>query len=192
MGIASQALAELGYAAQISGTDLENVEGAVRKMQKAIGAAEQGNKEAADSFARLGISLAELQRLSPEDQLQLVADKIAAISDPTMQAAAAMQIFGKTGTSMLPMLANMRQLKAEAKELGIAPSQQDVAQAARLKDVFYRLSAVTKNLWFNIGAALRPPRSGSATPRRGSSKLFATGSIAIASWWSPFPSWPPA
>ena len=65
----------------------------------------------------LNLTVEDLNRLKPEKQFELIADRISKIPNPTARAAIAMQIFGKTGTSLLPMLAGgakrMEGLRAE-------------------------------------------------------------------------------
>ena len=46
MGITAKGLAELGYAAKQSGTDMEQIEGGVHRMQKLLGDAANGSAEA--------------------------------------------------------------------------------------------------------------------------------------------------
>ena len=40
--------------------------------------------------------------MRPEEQFKYLADRIAAIENPTQKAAAAMAVFGKSGTALLP------------------------------------------------------------------------------------------
>src|SRR3990172_2143715 len=61
-GTSVEALSELGYAAEQSGSDLATLEGGLRKMQKAIVAASNGSKSAQESLARLGLSAEQLSR----------------------------------------------------------------------------------------------------------------------------------
>jgi hypothetical protein len=103
-GISVEALSELGYAAQISGSDMETLELGIRKMQKTLAAAALGSKAATDALAQLGLTVDDLRGLSPDQQFKLIADKLASIQSPAIRAALAMQIFGRNGTSLLPML----------------------------------------------------------------------------------------
>jgi hypothetical protein len=164
-GVSAEALAQLGYAAKQSGTDLEGVEGAIRKMQKFMGAAETGTKEARTELHRLGLSVADLKSLAPEQQFETIGAKIAGIVDPTARAAAAMKIFGKTGTTILPLLDNLDKV-AEARRLGIGPSQQEVKLAHELFIGFSSLSGVADSLARSLGAALAPAVLGAIDPIR--------------------------
>lgn len=101
-GISVESLSELGYAAQQSGTHMETLEGGVRKLQKFLVAAAQGSDSALSVLRDLGLTLADLGRLTPDQQFERIADRIARIPDPALRAATAMELFGKTGTALLP------------------------------------------------------------------------------------------
>ena len=73
-------------------------------MQKFLVEAAQGSKGAGDTLSKLGLRLSDLGRLSPDQQFELLADRISKIQDPAIRAATAMEVFGKTGTSLLPLM----------------------------------------------------------------------------------------
>lgn len=155
-GLSVEALSELGYAARLSGASLVEVEGAVRVMQRTIGEAAVGSATAAEAFSRLGISLADLQGLNPEDQFTTVALALRNIEDPTERAAAAMRIFGRAGTKLLPLLNNLEDLRAEAQRLGITMSTQQSKAAAALGDAFDRVRMAVGAVANAVGEALAP------------------------------------
>jgi hypothetical protein len=149
-GVSTNALSELGFAAEQSGSSIEEIESSIRRMQKTIGT---GKGEA---ITRLGLSLDKIKAMSPEEQFEAVAAAIDAIKDPTAKAAAAMEIFGKTGTSLLPMLGSIKQLRAEARELGLSISPEDAKNAAALGDAWNRVKRSISGGFFAIGAAIAP------------------------------------
>ena len=154
-GIAAPALAEFGFAAEQSGTNLEKVENAIRKMQKTIGDADRGLSTAVDGLDALGLSAAKLEGMSPEDQFQLISDRLRTIEDPTKRAAAAMEVFGsRTGTALLPMLDELKELREEARDLGIVPSEKQVEDAAKVTDALNRIKRSVGAVAFEIGASL--------------------------------------
>jgi hypothetical protein len=160
IGIAVESLSALGYAAEQSGSDMEGLESGVKKMQKSIGAAEEGNQAAVETFARLGISISDIASLSPDQQFEAIADSVSKIADPTQKAAIAMQVFGKNGTALLPMLdqgkAGIEDFRKEAEELGIVMSTENAEAAGHLHNSFLKLERVTGGVVKAIGAALAP------------------------------------
>lgn len=159
-GISVEALSELGYAAEQSGANLEMLEGGVRKMQKFLVEAAQGSKSAQSTLAKLGLRLSDLGRLTPDQQFELLADRISKIQDPAIRAATAMELFGKTGTSLLPMMQDgakgIEALKQQARDLGLVISTEDAKAAETFGDTLDDLWKVLKSGVFAIGAALAP------------------------------------
>ena len=159
-GISAESLSELGFAAEQSGIDLATLEAGLRKMQRSIADAAGGSQAAQEALAALGLSVNHLAHLSPEEQFKLIADRIARIPDPTMRAAAAMELFGRSGTMLLPLLiqgaAGIEALKQQARELGLTISTADANAATALSDALNILWRVLKQGVFTIGSALAP------------------------------------
>src|SRR5690606_5551309 len=102
-GVAVEALSELAYAADQSGANLETLEAGLRRMQASVLDAAKGSKSAQENLAMLGLTVEQLASLSPDQQFKLLADRLSRIEDPTLKAALAMKIFGKSGTQLLPL-----------------------------------------------------------------------------------------
>ena len=75
-GVSVEALSALSYAAQQTGTDLGTVEGAIRKMQKALVAGSEENLQAEATFMALGLSVQDLMKLNPDQQFDALAKAI--------------------------------------------------------------------------------------------------------------------
>lgn len=155
-GIGATALVELGYAAKMTGTSMESVERAIGKMQKNIAGVGEESGAVTAALSAIGLSSSQLAGLAPEDQFQMIAENIAAIKDPAQRSASAMGVFGKSGRELLPMMENIKALRAEARELGIAPSPESIAAADAIGDAIDRVRVVVSSTVFEIGAALAP------------------------------------
>lgn len=156
-GVTGSALAELGFAAEQSGANIGSIESMIRKMQKTIGDAATGSKSQIEAFDQLGLSIESLQGLTPDQQFEAIGDAVGKIEDPTMRAAAAMDIFGRSGTELLPMLGSIKSLRQEARDLGIVPAQEEIANAAKVTDAINRVRRVSMAMLFDVGAALAEP-----------------------------------
>lgn len=159
-GIGVEALQELGYAAQMGGASLEAVEAGVRKMQKNLVEAAGGSKTAAEAFEGLGLSVSYLQTLAPEDQFKAVAQALSEIDDPAKKTAATMEILGKSGTALLPIIADgadgLDKFAQAARAAGLVLSKEDVEAADTLGDSLDTLWASMKTGYAKVGAALAP------------------------------------
>lgn len=155
-GVSATTLAELGFAAEQSGASMETVESALQRMQKNLGGVGPESTKTTAALAELGLSIEDVQAMSPEDQFQTIGERIGQIADPSKKAAAAMAVFGQGGRQLLPMLTSIRELRAEAQNLGIAPDQESVAAAAQITDAINRVRRVIGATIFEIGAAVAP------------------------------------
>lgn len=159
-GLSAEAVSELGHAAGLSGTDIGTLENGLRRMQKTVADAADGTETAVDALAKLGLSAADLRGLSPDQQMELLAEAISKIEDPGMRAAAAMEVFGKSGTQLLPMFADgaagIAAMRQEARDLGLVLTGEDAKAAAALNDNLGRMWSTIKAVGLQIGAALAP------------------------------------
>ena len=159
-GVSVEALSELGFAADIAGSDLETLETGIKHMQRAIVEAAGGSESAQQALAKLGVSAADLAGLSPDEQFKRMADGIARIEDPALRVAVAMQIFGRSGTKLIPLLAEgasgIEALQEQARRLGLTISAETAHDAAELNDALDSLWRVVRQGVFTIGAALAP------------------------------------
>lgn len=153
-GVSVEALSELGFAAQQSGSSIEELEVALKHMQK----------------GGFGRGAADLER---------IADELQALPDPAMRTARAVEIFGRAGTRLLPMMTGgaegMRRLRDEAKRLGITMSTEDAVAAEAFGDSISALWAGLKRTAFTIGGALAPSLKEAA-------EWFGNTAKIIADW----------
>lgn len=127
-GVGVEALQEFGYAAKLTGTSVESFVGALRVMQVNL----VDNEE---KFRRLGVSVADLRGLKPEEQFLEVAEAIRKIQDPADQTAAAISVFGRNAVTILPAIKEgLAGLSDEAKDLSIVLGQDTVNAADALGD----------------------------------------------------------
>jgi hypothetical protein len=152
-GVGTTALQEFQYAAKLTGSSLEGVEGAIKKMQVNISL---GSK----AVETLGVDLSALQDMTPEEQFAKIADMISAIQDPAERAALAVKVFGKSGTDLLPMMlggaAGLKSMADEANALGIIMSEKAVKSGGEFKDGLDKLEMALGGVVNQIGAALIP------------------------------------
>lgn len=155
-GMSVENLSKLAFAAQMTGTDIESLEVGVKRMQKAIVAASQGNKQAADALGELGLSAEKLMGLSPDEQFAMIGEGLAAIPDPTLKAATALQLFGRSGTMLLPMLEKLGTYSKAAENLGFVRSKESARAAKELSVILQILGKSVKSLWMALGTAIMP------------------------------------
>lgn len=163
-GLTTEAVSELGYAAEMAGADLPTLESGLVKMQRALAAASDGSKGANDALADLGLSLGDLSSKSQDEQFATIAERIASIEDPAKKTAAAMAIFGKAGQKLLPVLNGgadgIAEMRQQARDLGVSMSQADATAAADFGDTVEDLQRSVKAAGFTLAATLAPAIGG--------------------------------
>lgn len=159
-GFAVETLSELSFALEQNGSSLEEFENGVRRMQRTISDAGRGLTTAQEALDALGLTLGQIDKLTPEEQFLAIADRLAQIEDPTKRAAVAMEVFGRSGTKMIPLLADgaagIAALREEARALGLTISRADADLADNFNDTLNILYRVLKQNVFVIGSALAP------------------------------------
>ncbi len=160
-GIAAEELQKLKFGAEQSGVSFEQLQGAILKMSNGIG--EATNKAGGpfnDALARVGLTIQQLQTLSPDQQFMKLSTAIAGVADPAQRTALAMDFFGKSGAQMLPFLnegaAGMTALGQKAQELGLVMSGDAIAQAEAFGDQWDALKLQFQAVAVQVGSALIP------------------------------------
>lgn len=159
LGVTTDAIQELGYAAQLNGSSVEGMSDGIRKLSINMQAAASGSEEAAQTFRRLGVQITEGGKLRAADAvLADIADKFKAMPSGARRVAAAVDLFGKSGAALIPTLAvgsaKLAELRQEARDLGIVLDKDTIAAGDDLGDSWDKLKAAADGLRYSIGGPL--------------------------------------
>lgn len=152
VGISVETLSALGYAAQQSGSNLGELESALKLLSRTMDAANRGTAEAKEYFDKAGISITDANgKLRALDAVLLdAADKFAAMSDGSEKTALAMGLFGRSGAQLIPLLNEgkdgIKALTDEADRLGITLSGDAARSATLFGDQLDRLNSQIEGL----------------------------------------------
>jgi hypothetical protein len=159
-GMSANFLSRIGYAAEQSDASLEDLSAATRNFARVSGAAARGEKAGVDAFKIANVDFNSIKDLSKEDQFLKIIESINAIPDATARADAAMKVFGKGGTKLLPLIAEgtdgIQALMNEADEFGISISNEDAANATIFGDMIDKMNKSLRGLKFTIIGAIAP------------------------------------
>jgi hypothetical protein len=143
-----ESLQKLGFAGEQVGVSMEEIAKGAAIMARNL-------VDAPQKFASLGLSATELRKLKPEEQLAEIGTAIKGITDPTLQAHAAMQIFGKGGAALLPLLkTDIAAAGDEAERLGFVLSEDVVAAGDKLGDNIHALERTWEGLKDQLAAVI--------------------------------------
>jgi hypothetical protein len=160
--ISTETLSGWGYAAKMTGSDLEGLVGIIPKFTKNIADASKAGSEADKTFKALGISVKDQagNLRSFEDLLPEVQTRFAGISNETTKTALAMQLFGKSGSEFLEFLSlgadGMRTMEERARTLGIVIDSDTAGAAAEFNDRLDDLRAATQGWFTQLAGELLP------------------------------------
>ena len=93
--MAIESILSLSSSLQMAGGRGEDAGKILSKFNATIDEAAQGSKSAQDAFARVGITLADLRKLSGEDLFSKAVQNIAKINDVTQRTGLAITFFGR-------------------------------------------------------------------------------------------------
>jgi hypothetical protein len=153
VGVSFQFIQVLDAAAKASGSSVESLGGAFNKFLRSLGDARNGSKAAADAFRTLGISSDDLQTKSPEELFRQMARAISGITDPADRASVAMDLFGKSGTELLPIFASLDQAAADLERIGGAITDKQAEQIKRFGDELDRAALASQGASNQITAS---------------------------------------
>lgn len=160
LGISTEALTGLQHAADLSGVSSETLTGGLEKMLNTIGKAANGEKTATDALDGVGLSAESLANMKPDEAFAKIADGLVSIQNPAMRAAAAQDIFGKSGQQLLPLMLSgaegIKAAQAEAEKLGLTFSRVDAAKVEMANDAMTKVGSVMTGIGRTLSIQLAP------------------------------------
>lgn len=149
LGITTDALQELRFAAKLSGLGVDEFDSSFSKFEKTIGDANGGSVQAIKIFQGLGVSIAELKSKKPDEIFQIIADQLNKVTNASTRNAIANALFGKSWADIAPLLregsAGIMAARTEAEKLGIVIDKSLIKQASQAADELDRAGAVLKS-----------------------------------------------
>lgn len=161
LGIATERLQALKFAAAGAGVDVSLLERALGEAQKRLAeAANTGKGDAADWLRRLNLNINELQQLSPDQLFARYSDAIDTLNNRGQQFAATEALMGKGTRDLFNLIAGgsagLRQAQQDIKDLGIELSRIDARQIENARDQMERLKLVSQGFGQQIAVAVAP------------------------------------
>jgi hypothetical protein len=161
-GFAVNTLQELQHAAELSGGSLGDIEMALRRLQAAQVDAGAGLKTYTREFDRLGIEIKDSEG-NFKDTTELLfemSDAMNNLDTDAERTAVAMKILGRSGTKLIPMMAEgsggIREMMQEMRDLGGVMGK-DLVEASRdYIDNQRRVDVMMNSVKFTIAKAFLP------------------------------------
>ncbi len=160
LGMTYGEFAGLSLAADLAGVSMDTIGAASQKAEIAFAKAAGGSKVATAAFAGLGLSVEQLNGMSAADRFDAIASAIAALPTEAQRAAAAVQIFGKSGSELLPLFAGgaegIAAARAEAERLGLTLTNAQGQDVEAMNDSFTMVAKSIQGVVQQVVAYLAP------------------------------------
>lgn len=164
LGLTYGELAGLGFAGAQVGVSMESIGKAATKADVAFVKASQGSKQAQAAFSGIGLSVQQLEGLSPAERFRAIADGIAQLPTAAERSRAALQVFGKAGDELLPMFEGgagaIAAATDEAARFGLALTNDQAASVNSMSDAFAKAQMAVQGIVGQVVAYLAPAIQG--------------------------------
>ena len=154
-GLTAEEASKLGYAAKMSGVDVDTLSTGLGKLAKTM-------DTSPEKFTKLGVEVktSDGHMRGMTSVLGDVADKFKAMGPGTESTAAALELFGRNGASMLPFLLKgkdgIAELSKEAEKMGLVLSQDNVNSVKESIKAQREFGAAITGLKTQIGLEMLP------------------------------------
>ncbi|MBB2698965.1 UNVERIFIED_ORG: hypothetical protein GGI66_003642 [Rhizobium esperanzae] len=161
-GLQIDAYGRLAFAAEQNDVSAEAFGAAMSKLNKAIGEAAGGSKEAKEKFTALGVSITDAKgKLRPTEEIvQDLAGAFSKMPDGAKKSAAAIGLLGKSGASLIPFLNEGKdgiiELGKTAEHLGIVFTGAQAEIGDAMGDALAEVSKASTGLRNQIGLLFAP------------------------------------
>lgn len=160
LGLSRKAYQEWDYILGQSGASIDSMGISMKTLNGLILNAAAGSKESKDAFAQLGLGIHEIETLNMEDQFEAVVRAFQKLPPGAQKSALAVQMFGRNGQELLPLLnsssTSIDELRERAEQLGIIMSDDAVDASVAYNDAMDDLTRTFNGMKYAIGSQLLP------------------------------------
>lgn len=167
LGSSTEEFQRYAFAAAKSGTNIETFQGGLDKLSVSIEEAKNGNEKTIASFARFGITLDDLIKKKPYEIFDDIGKSIEETGVNSKVTASAMDLLGKSGSKLIPMLKELKEAKGGA----VVVSDEDLAKVDEAGKTFNSIKQNLKSGVTTLAAQIAEPTDFLAA-------LFSQGEVA--------------
>jgi hypothetical protein len=175
VGVTVEALSALKFAGDQSGVAFDSLEGALAKFNKNLVNVGDTTSEVGATLRKFGVTTAD----TTETAFTKIANGFAKIPDSANKTAVAVELFGKAGADLIPLLNEggdgLEAFRKRAEELGLVLSQDVVNRITAFNDSMSEMSKASEGITNQMVAGLAPALQSIAT-------LFASSASAGEFW----------
>lgn len=151
MGMTVEEASVLEYTLGMADVSAEELSTSVKGLNKSLEEAEKPGTAAANAFKAFGLNAKELQNLNVDQRLKVIAEQFSKFADGPQKSAAAVEMFGKSGLKLIPLLnqgaAGFEAARAEAERLGLILNKDLTDAADSVNDSFDKIGRTLRAAW---------------------------------------------
>lgn len=161
-GVTTEALTGLQYAAGLADVSAGELNNSLRFLNLSISKAANGGKEAQRAFGDIGVSIRTTSgELRSADAVLLdVADRFAQYENGAEKAALAQELFGRSGTALIPLLnsgaSGISELTAQAERFGLVVSQETATASEEFNDSLTVMQGISRGVGNQFAREMLP------------------------------------
>jgi hypothetical protein len=160
IGIASDKLSELQFAARATGASAEDLNGFLKGLTETIHGSIGVINPASEAFKRLGTSAEELNGLTVDQQFDKLKKGFDALPDAASKASAAVAIGGEAGLKLFKLLGmgakEFEALKQKSKDSGFTVKPEDLAKVQAANGAIAQIGMTIDGVVNQLTIALAP------------------------------------
>ena len=162
IGISRQAYQELDFICSQSGTSVDSLQMGIKTLTNQMQSASAGTKSAVAIFEQLGISIYDTngQLKDQESMMWEAMSALQAMENQTEKAALATDLFGRSGSELMPLLngaeGSIESMKQQAHELGLVLSDELVDESVKFTDTMDQFKRSVSSAGTKIFATFMP------------------------------------
>lgn len=156
VGTTAEALSGLKYAGDLADVSFEQLQTGLAKLAKTAEDFRNESKTAVDAFAKIGIDPTQFNDTT--DLFAAVADKLSKMDNGARKTAIAMELLGRSGAQMIPLLNagadGLKEAAVEAERFGKVISNEAAKKAEEFNDNMTRLGSAVDGLKISLGSGV--------------------------------------
>lgn len=142
LGISSQQLQRMGYAAQLNGSSLDTLSESLKFLSVNMVEAQHGNQQMVDWFKRVGLSVDQLRKMKVSEVFEHISDTFARVGDAGQNSAKKIDfmkaVMGRSGAELKQLMdigaPALRAFYKEADRLGVVLDDKTVGAMGDFND----------------------------------------------------------
>lgn len=162
VGLSREAFQEFDFICSQSGMSVDQLQGGMKTLVSQMDKVAEGNKLATANFEKLGISVKDANGnlRGSEEVFNDVLYTLADMEDSTERTRLATELFGKSGTELLPMLNagsdGIEAMRLQAHDLGLVMGDESIDAGVKFTDTMDQLKRSFGTIVAEVGVKVMP------------------------------------